>query len=324
MKKSKNINWKLINNLQKKRLNKYSWARTQYDRMVWLKKTQIIPSFQNIFDPEKNITQAVFEKYDQRIHGIIDDHAITSVKGETGSGKSMFSLALATILFGKDFNIDYVKFTNNDILELCKDIGQKRIAIQDEQPETIGMGSYRESVEIKNLEEITRKHQLSLIFNAPTERIHNTAHFNFEIIEKSLKERVLHVAVFERKIDQYIGFIIIPILPDKDKLITEYIKKKDQFIKQILQRNSTRLDVKQMCDKIAKHPMIANVKNKSHLIVIVKELFPTLTIQEHKYISDYYDLHNPLNQTMNCEKCNKKTLRKFKDTFKCYICGWVK
>lgn len=318
------IDWKLINQLQTKRLNNYKWVRTEYDKLLWTKRIEVIPSFGHVFDPTKNITKMVMQKYDLRINGAILDHAITSIKGETGSGKSMCSISLNLMLFGDTFTSEYIKFTNNDILELCKEIKQKRGAIQDEQPESVGMGSYREATEMKNLEEITRKYQLSLTFNAPTERIHETAHFNLEIIEKSTISRVLHVAVFDRKIEQYMGFIIIPVLPDKHPLIVEYIKKKDLFIQSTLKRSNTRLDVKTMFKQLSEHPDIGKAKNKNHINVIVKGLFPTLTTQEHKYLSDYYDLHNPKKDELVCEKCDKKTMRKYRDTLKCYVCGLMK
>lgn len=199
------------------------------------------------------------------------------------------------------------------------------IAIQDEEPESVGMGSYREAIELKNIQEITRKHQLSLVFCSPTERVHDTAHFRLEIVEKSIKERVLHIGLRDPKTMKYIGYVILPVPPNSHPVWKEYMSKKDEFITDVLMRRTSRLDFSKICGEIKANTDVLLAKNKAELKTIVQEMYPSFTTEEIKMITNKYFMHNREDfqkaEQGYCPNCGKKGLRKKGDGQKCYLCG---
>lgn len=202
----------------------------------------IFPSFQKCFDVRYNLTEAILEQLAIKTWG--ESHRIMTMSGETGSGKSLASQMMARMIAENTevpFVVDNVQFTFEGVIEKSSKIPANSTIIADESVLMSGTGMIRERYELMNLENITRKFGLNIIFVYPYANIqHPTAHLSFETICISKAEKLTKLAVKENNF--YYGYIILDVSEALDNLWVEYNKRKDKFIEQIMQRKAQRLD----------------------------------------------------------------------------------
>jgi hypothetical protein len=121
-------------------------------------------------------------------------NVVSSISGQQGAGKSLFSIGLnlnLTKIFGVPLDLTKHLFVNPfDLREELYSEGQRRTCfIYDEQPITrIGRGSSAVGFALQNYEHICRKTQNNLTYNAP-ELLEHTHYFIFEALPNSI-ERV--------------------------------------------------------------------------------------------------------------------------------------
>lgn len=201
------------------------------------------------------------------------------ITGQTGSGKSIVSITIAVEIMNKPINIKDICFTTDELLSRAMEVGQSHVLLQDEQINQLGSGSQREQYERQTLEDTTRKFGLSIIFCSPTTREHTTAHYNLEVICINKRKRLSKVAIIGSGMN-YLGYFVIKVLPEKNKLWKEYNKQKDEFIKTILNRSTQRLSLDEMSASLEKSKLYKHAKNKEELKIVATKLYPTLTIGE--------------------------------------------
>ncbi len=253
------------------------WDISEMMSLKFQQKTMYDPSFYNVFNSKKNMTRAI--KKDIRYRSTGERNVIIEITGKTGSGKSLVSITIASSWMNKILVVDDICFTTESILERSGVIGKNHVLIRDEQTQGFGVGSDREEEERKSLEATTRKFGLNLIFCSPDSRDHSTAHYNLEIICINKKKRMTKVAI-KGDDGRYIGYFVIEVLPEKDKLWKAYNKRKDLFIKSILARNTQRLSIRDMSESLKKHQDFKFAYTNEEKKIVATELFPNLTIQE--------------------------------------------
>jgi hypothetical protein len=148
--------------------------------------------------------------------------------------------------------------------------------------------SIRSAMELRNLEEITRKYRLSFMFISPTPRIHQTAHYDMELFYKDEENLINWLAIHED--EKYLGYIKVKVDP-KNPLWLEYDSPKgvkNQFIEKYLERSIMRLDYGKMAEKIKGDERIqklldseGRVKNDDMLYIIGRH-YPSITQTERK------------------------------------------
>ncbi len=254
-----------------------------------------------------------------------ENHFIIECLGQTGSGKSIAMLILGLVLnteTGKDlFNLDNLSFEKSEMIKKIKDNFKKdSIYILDEQTVGVGLGSEREEQEQQNLEEITRKAGLSLIFNSPTPRKHGTAHYRLEFIKRDDNERYSFFGVLLNTGGyNYIpvGFVKFKIAKENQnnfkELWKDYNKRKDIFIERIMQQKELqRLDYKDMARMITEHEDYFQGMKKGELCFLAQQLFGTKTTSEVDFIATavkiYYKKHWEKQSTDKVKQKEKKGL----------------
>ena len=115
-------------------------------------------------------------------------NVVTSIEGFQGCGKSIFSIALGTILgsiYGNSFNIERDIFANPSELDhqLREGHNRRRTFLYDEQPSrNVGIGSSSVQISLKDYEEICRYTQNNLIYASP-EVMDHAHYFIFSQVE---------------------------------------------------------------------------------------------------------------------------------------------
>lgn len=195
------------------------------------------------------------------------------------SGKSIVSMSIAVKWMSKVLVVDDICFTTEAILQRAKVIGKNHVLIRDEQTQGFGVGSDREEEERKSLEATTRKFGLNIIFCSPDSRDHSSAHYNLEIICINRQKRLTKVAI-KGDDGNYIGYFVIEVLPESNKLWKAYNKRKDVFIKSVLARSTHRLSIGDMSVALKKHGDFRFAFTNEEKKIVATELFPNLTIME--------------------------------------------
>lgn len=216
------------------------------------------------------------------------------------SGKSITGiLALALELIHPNLTINAMCFTPEQVLERCKELKKNTVVILDEQILSLGVGSVRESLELRNLEEITRKNKLSFIFISPTPRQHLTAHYNMEVFNSDRKAKINWLAISEN--DKYIGYVKLKVNP-KHPLWIEYDKPdgvKNKFIEKYLERKVARLDYEKMSKGIVSDKRVKILVERNgfikmdDMLYVIGRHYPSITSTERKELLSELKIMNP-------------------------------
>lgn len=238
-----------------------------------------------LFDELKSIKSVGYENTFDLHTPIYNNFFLGNKVLSHNSGKSCVALTLAVDWMNKPIIVDDICFTTDELLKRAMTIGRNHTLIQDEQINQLGAGSQREQYERQTLEDTTRKFGLNILFCSPTTRDHTTAHYNLEIICINKKKRLTKIAIIGSG-SNYMGYFVIKVLPESNKLWKAYNSKKDAFIKDILSRSTQRLSLDDMSEAVKKHRMFPFARTSSEMKIIAMKVFPTLTIQEIGMIVD--------------------------------------
>lgn len=201
---------------------------------------EVKPSFKNFL--RKNKTDAFLRemnkiKKDKR-------NLLAEVVGETGTGKSYSSIALA-LRNDSEFSADKIFFTQRDLIEKARDVyaGKPITLINDEQTKIIGIGTYRILSQYNDFLETIRKKQISIVRNSPTRKHYvnmNLSHYLLQTFSGFIDEKrgILRAALCDN-LFYCLGFVEFsnPVVAAPD-LIKKYEKKKDKFLDEMLHDGS--------------------------------------------------------------------------------------
>ena len=265
-----------------------------------IEKAKENDSFRDMILFKKDITKLFKKDIRGRVSSKVPNHVIIQLTGMTGSGKSITGiLALALELINPNLTINAMCFTPEQVLERCKKLKKNTVVILDEQILSLGVGSVRESLELRNLEEITRKNKLSFIFISPTPRQHLTAHYNMEVFNSDWKTKINWLAISEN--DRYIGYVKLKVNP-KHPLWIEYDKPdgvKNKFIEQYLERKVARLDYEKMSKGIITDKRVKILVERNgfvkmdDMLYIIGRHYPSITSTERKELLSELKIMNP-------------------------------
>jgi len=253
------------------------WDITAMQKEKFREKAMRNATFLRVFNPKCNLTLPMKDEFRYRTHG--ERNIIVEITGATGLGKSLVAVTIAVDYMSKPIVIDDIAFTTDELLNRSMQIGKNHTLIQDEQINQLGVGSQREDYERQSLEDTTRKFGLNIIFCSPTTRNHSTAHYQLEIICRNDKRRLTKVAILTGD-GNYLGYFIIKVLKEDNPLWVAYSKRKDEFIKTIIGRNTKRLSLDEMSLSLKEHKQFPFAKTREQKKVVASKLFPTLTMQE--------------------------------------------
>jgi len=275
-----------------------TWNISEMMIAKFKQKASVNPSFLRVFNPSNNMTKSFKKEVKFRTMG--ERNLILEIMGVTGSGKSLLAVTLGVNWMSKKLLVEDICFTNDLLLKRAPLVDKSHLLIQDEQIYAVGVGSQREQYERQTLEDTTRKFGLSMIFCSPTIQGHTTAHYGLEIICINKKERLTKVAILNGNL--YLGYFVIKVLPESNKLWKEYNKAKDEFITSVLGRSNQRLSIDDMSESLLKHPLYKHCKTSSDLSIICLKMYPTLTNQENNLIVNNLKMLKRVKKFENLEK----------------------
>jgi len=155
----------------------------------------------------------------------------------------------------------------------------------------LGMGSTRTSQQLTVLTETTRKFGLSLVFVEPEFRENELAKYILEVVDICPEHRLTRVAVKDKYTQRYLGAIYVPILPENHPIMVKYNENKDEFIKNIEERESERSkeDYRDYAKRVYKRLMKNYIQEKDRLAVIRME-YPNLSNNEIDTIATFVEV----------------------------------
>lgn len=274
------------------------WDIDKFQKSLFEQRLELNPSFANCFDETKNQTQEVKDNIKYYTTG--ERNRIIELIGMTGSGKSLSAITIAIDFMNKPLTVEDIHFTTDSLLLRSRQIGKSHVLILDEQTKNYGMGSDREKEEQKNLEDTTRKFGLNIIFCSPTTREHSTAHIQMELICINKKKRLTKIGIIGVK-GRYTGYIIIKVIDNDNPIWVEYEKKKDIFIKTVLERNAERMDTDKMSLSLENHKLWKYCKTKEQKKVVAMKMYPNITIQEIIYLVENHALLKAEKDALNVD-----------------------
>jgi hypothetical protein len=241
------------------------------------------PSFLNCFKEERNLTKYWFDEIEQRLTGDLHHHIVLYITGYTGTFKSSVAIELG-LKFNPTFSALSVVFDNQALLNLASQSQPKDWFIRDESPFEFGVGSWRIEKQVQILSETLRQRQNSLIFISPTERSVLACHYILETLDVTEDNKYVRVGIIDPKTRKYIGFILVEIHWN-NPIWTEYQKRKDLFLTQIVKMDFGEANIDEDAERILADKGLEECKNKKELIVLAKSLFKsTRTGTELDYI----------------------------------------
>ena len=216
----------------KKSFIKMEFTQREMYKIYWQKKFEDFPETEIISNI--NVNQSVF----QDMKDISDNsNIIISIKGWTGTGKSLASLSIAECIasiFRKKPKAENICHNLHDIPEKIKNCTAGDVIILDEQEKEFGAGSGADEIKLRTYEETLRARQINFIFNSP--RLHNHVHHfiieTFGINEKYQTSKCLIYTPDEK----LIGYITIH-RPQKE-FEEKYLELKAKY-NTIIQQDTT-------------------------------------------------------------------------------------
>src|SRR3990172_12105324 len=192
------------------------------DEFMLQEKARENPSFYFMLKKKKDTTKLFEQDLLEKTQQGKKDHIVITCTGRTGSGKSLTMMTIAKKLIDPAFGIRNICFNVEQVLQRCKELKQNSCLLLDEQISgNVGIGSVRESLELRNLEEVTRKYKLSFVFASPTPRTHMVAHYHMELFLKDEKNKVNWLAIHRDY--NYLGYVKVKVDPNWE-LLKEYDK----------------------------------------------------------------------------------------------------
>ncbi len=254
-----------------------------------IEKAKENDSFRDMILYKKDVTKLFKKDIKERLNSKDPNHVIIQLTGDTGSGKSITGIiSIALQLIDTKMDSKSICFIAEQVLERCKKLKKNTVVILDEQTLSVGVGSVREALELRNLEEITRKNKLSFVFISPTPRSHLTAHYNLELFLCDREKKINWLAINQD--GTYLGYIKLKVDPEHP-LWVEYDKEggiKDQFIEKHLERKTGRLDYEKMAKSLKEDKRIEILVERNGFVkmdemtYIIGRHYPSITGTERK------------------------------------------
>lgn len=215
-------------------LKKFGLTDLEYAR--FRRVLEVRPSFRHFLNRDKT------DAFLRELNKIKKDkrNLLAEVVGDTGTGKSYSSIALA-LRNDKAFSIDKIFFTQRDLIEKARDVykGKPITLINDEQTKIIGIGTFRVLSQYNDFLETIRKKQISIVRNSPTRKHYvnmNLSHYLLQTFSGFIdaERNVLRAALCDNQF-YCLGFVEFsnPLQTAPD-LIKKYEKKKDKFLDTML------------------------------------------------------------------------------------------
>jgi len=217
-------------------------------------------------------------------------NTIIQVSGMTGGGKSIGVISLAKKICSNFNQKTNVKFYDQELLDEFKNKPKDTIMIRDESPSkgVFGMGSTRIENQLSVVGDTARKNGLSLIFVEPEFKQNAIAKWYLETIDmgsvtrKGKVHRVNRFGVKEPKTETFLGCVLLEVLPETDPDWIAYNKRKDKFIKEVLDADFTgaKMDYEQVAIDIVAEMDLDIYKTLKEKKLFVLKKYPSYTSQE--------------------------------------------
>lgn len=241
-------------------------------------------SFRNCFDPKLNLTQSFKHDVINRTRGKIPLSLVIEIIGQQGSGKSKLGIQISKFI-DTNFSAKKIFMKPEDLLDYCKKAKPNDCLMLDEQALQFGEGSLRQQAELQNIEEITRIMQIHFIYCSPTLRDHLAKHYTIKVIQKNIHQRITKFGFCNNQGNYFYGWGMAKIPKDEDcKIYQDYEPIKLKYVDDVLKRSSQKYDLTEKANEFIGHKDLELATNHNEQMVLCQELFPSLTIGEHKKI----------------------------------------
>ena len=195
------------------------------------------------------------EKLAQTIEYCVDhdEYFVAEIVGVPSSGKSLLGLKISVDLrvawyrklkencrkgLREDYYMPrtYISSSVEETQSLFKRAIKGDVIIQDEDPDASGSGANTLLKNIKNILKICREACINFIFVSPdmAEYLGSSVTLRLETMAKDYKRRITKVALYD-PINVAIGYVYKEILPEDNKLMIRYLKRKRANIEKIKQ-----------------------------------------------------------------------------------------
>ncbi len=266
------------------------WDHNEIKQQEFIEILSKASSFKNCFQHGRNLTTALLRDIKHRTKGDPPLSIVLQIFGKQGSGKSVLAFQIAKKI-DPNFNPKKVFFKYEDLLNYTKKAKVNDCLVLDEQAIEFGEGSLRQLKEIQNLEEVTRILQLHFIYCSPTLREHLAAHYTLRVIQKNSHTRVTKFAFCNNAGNYYYGYGLAKIpLDSASEIWPSYEKVKIEYAKGIKERSTQKYDVWEKAKQLKNHYLFKHSNTKAELELISQDLWPSLTLGEHKKIVRACDL----------------------------------
>jgi len=208
---------------------------------------------------------------------------VLSLNGSTGSGKSAIMLSLGKKFF-PHFSWRNIMFFDQHILDRAKDFKKNTLIIRDENPAKgiFGQGSVRTQGQLVVLGEVSRKYGLNLAFIEPEFAENAITKYYLETMDMSFEQRLTRCALMDAATKQYMGHILVPIVPESDRDWVKYNENKDEFIDKVRKGDfsGSKLDYGALADKAINDPDFGDYRNKKERKAYLIMKYPNYTAGE--------------------------------------------
>lgn len=263
---------------------KQFWDSNEYDNRKLYEVLGKHPSFKNCTGAENNLTAAFKRDIERRTKGTIPLSLVIQIYGTQGDGKSKLAIELAKYI-DPTFSHKKLFMKIEPLLNALKHAKKNDCFILDEQAILFGEGALRQLAELQNVEEITRIRQIHFIYCSPTLREHLASHYTLKVIQKNIDKRITKFAFTNYNGSYFYGWGQARIPKDQDcEVYKNYEPVKLKYVDDVLQRSTQKYDIFKKADKLILHPDIKYCKTKTDFLVLIQDLFPTLTMGEHNKI----------------------------------------
>lgn len=238
---------------------------------------ELIKDIRNIANPNFQFTQ----------------NTIITMSGLTGTGKSICMMSLGKLCF-PGFGYKNMFFFDQQILDNAEKFPKDTLIVRDENPAKaiFGMGSTRTSGQFTVMAETCRKAGLSLGLIEPSFAQIPITKIYLETIDMDIGKRYTRLGLIDNHTLNYLGAILLPILPETHPDWVKYNQVKDRFIEAVKKGDfsGSKLDYRQMAQDIMASEDYSHCKTKKDVRALLVTTFTNLTNQEIETIQSIINI----------------------------------